>query len=424
LPVKFAVNLIEKSRADLQRRVIGALLIVALLVAVPVAAQTDTDWQQRVQDEVKLQHLDAALTVVDQRLANVPDDLEAHGWRGRLLSWKGRWPEGEAEYKLVLEKVPDDADILTALADVLLWQQKYPEALEALNHAKNISPSDPEILSRLARLLTLLGRTTEARQEYQQVLQFDPANKEAKASLLESTKQELRIGDDIDFFSFANDAQAQSISLSSRWNERWSTIFDVTTYQRFSQDAVKFQASGAFHITTQTWASVGTALANDQGVVPTNEAFFEYGHAFRLENRWVQGLESSYDQHWFWYQGAHVLTLSTSQLVYLPKGWTWSLNVTGARSGFAGTSVAWEPSGWSKLGFPLHRRLTGNLLFGVGSENFTQIDQIGQFSAHTYGGGLRYRFANRQDVQGYVAREDRSQGQTDTTLGLSYGIRF
>jgi hypothetical protein len=214
------------------------------------------------------------------------------------------------------------------------------------------------------------------------------------------------------------------VSLSSRWNSRWSTVFGVSTYQRFGQDAVKLQASGAFHLTAHTWASVGTAVANDQGVVPTNEAFFELGHGFRFDNRWVQGLESSYQQHWFWYQGAHVLTFSTNQIVYLPKGWTWSLDITGARSGFVGTPVAWEPSGWSKLGFPLYRHVSGNVLFGMGSENFSQIDQVGQFSAHTYGGGLRYQFLDRQDVQGYVSRQQRSQGQTDTTLGLSYGIRF
>jgi tetratricopeptide (TPR) repeat protein len=417
---------IEKALIDLRRRAIRASLCGALFLAVvsPFAGQTGSEWQQQVQDEVKAQHLDAALTIVDQRLANTPEDLEAHGWRGRLLAWKGRWPEGEAEYKLVLEKFPNDVDILTGLANVLLWQEKYSEALKVLNHARTISPSDHEIRSRRARVLALLGRTGEGQLEYQQVLQFDPGNKEARASVLENSKHELRVGDDIDFFNYTGNAETQSVSLSSRWNSRWSTVFGVSTYQRFGQDAVKFQASGGLHLTAQTWASVGTAVANDQGLVPTNEAFFEIGHAFRLDNRWVQGLESSYEQHWFWYQGAHVLTFSTNQIVHLPKGWTWSLTVTGARSEFAGTPVAWEPSGWSKLGFPLYHRLSGNVLYAVGSENFSQVDQIGQFSAHTYGGGLRYQFFDRQDVQGYLARQLRSQGQTDTTLGFSYGIRF
>jgi tetratricopeptide (TPR) repeat protein len=389
--------------------------------------QTGGDWQQRVQDEVKTQHLDSALAIVDQRLANAPQDFEAHGWRGRLLAWKGRWSEAVTEYQLVLKDFPDDTDILTGLADVLLWQKNYPEALQVLDRARTISPSDPEILTRRARVLALLGRPREARSDYQEVFHLDAENVEARAGLTnldEVTKHEIRIGDDIDFLSYANDAQTQSVSLSSRWNNRWSTIFAVDTYQRFGQDAVKFQATGDFHVDAQDWVGVGSAVANGQGVVPTNEAFFEFGHAFRFNNPCVRGLESSYQQHWFWYQGAHVLTLTTNQIVYLPRGWTWSLNVTGARTGFSGTPVDWTPSGWSKLGFPIQRRITGNVFYGVGSENFSQIDQIGRFSAHTYGGGVRYRFANRQDINAYVAYQSRSLGQTDTTLGLSYGIRF
>ena len=419
-----ARHLSKHRRTAIQIVAVGALLAV---FAPASAQQTASDWQQSVQDEVKAQHLDAAMTIVDQRLAEAPDDMEAHGWRGRLLAWNGRWSEGEAEYKLVLDKFPNDADILTNLADVLLWQKQYPEALAVLDRARAISPSDPEILSRRARVLSLLGRTREAHSEYQETLQFDPNNQDARGSLAGlrgDAKHELRIGEDVDFFNYTDDAQTQSVSLSSRWNQRWSTAFGVTTYQRFGEDAVKFLASTSFHVTARDWISVGSAIANSQDVVPTNEAFFEYGHGFRIENRWVQGLESSYQQHWYWYQGAHVLTLNTSQIVYLPRDWTWSLNVTGARSGFAGTPIDWTPSGWTKLGFPLQRRVAGNLFFAVGSENFAQIDQIGRFSAHTFGGGLRYQFAERQDVNGYVARQNRTQGQTDTSFGLSYGIHF
>jgi len=402
-------------------------VLLVLLAASLSAAQTTEDWQSRVRDEVEHQHLDAALTRVEQRLADAPDDFEAHGWRGRLLAWKGRWTDGEAEFKLVLDKFPDDTEILTALADVLLWQQNYPESLRVLDHARATSPADPEILSRRARVLSLLGRTSEARSEYRQILQLDSHNTDATtalAGLRENTKHELRVGEDVDFFNYTSAAQTQNISLSSHWNERWSTVFGVSTYQRFGQDAVKFLASTAFHITAQDWLSVGSAAANSQGVVPTSEAFFEYGHGFRIENRWLRGLESSYQQHWFWYQGAHVLTLSTNQIAYLPRDWIWSLNVTGARTGFVATPVDWAPSGWTKLAFPLQHRVTGNLFFAVGSENFAQIDQIGRFSAHTFGGGLRYQFADRQDINGYVARQNRTQGQTDTSFGLSYGIHF
>jgi tetratricopeptide (TPR) repeat protein len=424
------VTVSEKSLIHRLLRLAQGTAIAALLLLVSaqfLAGQTLDEWRPKVRNEIENQRIDAALTIVEQRLANAPGDMDAHGWRGRLLAWKGHWSEAETEFTLVLDKYPNDTEIWIALSDVRLWQQNYSQALLALDQAIKLYPSDPEVLSRRARVLALLGRTPEARSEYQQALQVDSQNKDARtgqASPRENTQHELRIGEDVDFFNAAAAGQTQGVSLSSRWDRRWSTVFGVNTYQRFGQDAVKFLASTAFHLTAQDWFTVGSAVANSQSVVPTNEAFFEYGHSFRIENRWLRGLESSYEQHWFWYRGAHVLTLNTSQIVYLPHEWTWSLNVTGARTGFLGSSVDWTPSGWTKLGFPLQRRVTGNVFFAVGSENFAQIDQIGRFSAHTFGGGLRYQLAARQDIKGYVARQNRTQGQIGTGFGLSYGIHF
>jgi tetratricopeptide (TPR) repeat protein len=424
-----ALNATEKNPSYRPRGWLAAVCIAILFfpAAVSASGQTSDDWQQRLRIEVQKQHLDAALTIVEHRLAEVPEDLEAHGWQGRLLAWKGRWPEGEAEYRLVLRNVPNDVDVLTCLSDVLLWQQKWQDSLQVLDQARKISPSDPEVLVRRARVLSLLGRAPEARSEYQETLKFDPENHVAKAAVADlgqHTVHELRIGDDVDFFNYTGTAQTQGISLSSRWNQRWSTVFGTSIYQRFGENAAKFFASTAFHFTQKDWLNVGGALANEQQVVPTHEALFEYGHAFRFRNHWMHGLESSYQQHWYWYSGAHVLTVTTNQIIYLPRGWIWTLALIGARTGFAGTNVAWEPSGWSKLGFPLPRHLTGNVFYAVGTENFSQIDQIGRIAGHTYGGGLRYQFAERQDFTGYVSRQDLNQNQRITSFGLSYGIHF
>jgi len=86
------------------------IAILFFLPAFPASGQTSDDWQPRVRTEVQAQNLDAAFAVVEQRLAQAPDDLEAHGWRGRLLAWKGHWPEAEAEYRLVLRSFPKDVE--------------------------------------------------------------------------------------------------------------------------------------------------------------------------------------------------------------------------------------------------------------------------------------------------------------------------
>jgi tetratricopeptide (TPR) repeat protein len=393
-----------------------------------VAAQTTADlWKQTLQEQVRGHDLEAAQQTAERRISEAPADLEAHGWRARVLAWRGQWAEAEFEYRFVLRQAPNDTEILTGLADVLSWQQRAREALQVLDQARAVQPTQIDILIRRARLLAGTGRTREARAEFRHVLAIEPSNEHAKSGLsglAELTTHELRVGADIDTFNYNDPAQAYAIHVRSQWRKRWSTLIGTSFYQRFGESATKFTASTAYQFTARDWINIGGAVARDHGVIPRRESFFEYGHAFKLRKGWLRGLESSYQQRWLWYRDARILTLNTSQLIYFPRDWTGSLSITGARSGFSGTTSDWRPSGMAKLSFPLHRRLTANTFFAVGSENFALVDQIGSFSAHTYGGGLRCRVNGRQDISGYVARQDRSNSRTQTSFGVSYGFRF
>jgi|HubBroStandDraft_1064217.scaffolds.fasta_scaffold00010_43 Flp pilus assembly protein TadD len=403
-----------------------ALVAVCLLLSSTRVVAAD-DWQTQVRTALDQHQIPAALSVVDHHLSETPGDMEAHTWRGRLLAWSGRWQEAEAEYHIVLDKFPNDVDVLTGLADVLLWQKEYPEALTVLEQARIAAPNDPEVLVRRARVLTLLQRKSEARAQFQAVLSFDPANRDAingLADLTGTARYELRIGDETDFFNYTENAQVETATLTAHWNERWTTSFGISPYYLFGENAVKVWADASYRFHQNNWVRVLGAAANPQDVVPESEALIEYGHGFRFSNPFFQGLESSYQEHSLWYRGAKVLTLNTTQIVYLPKEWTWALSITGSRTQFVGEGSSWVPSGSTKVGFPIVRRISGNVLFAVGAENFAQVDQIGRLSARTYGGGLRYRFAESQDVTGFVARQDREYGQRQTSMGLSYGIRF
>jgi Tfp pilus assembly protein PilF len=403
------------------------VVLVLILGTASVAQIPASNWEQQVREYIHKEQLDAGLAVVEQRIAISPADLEAHGWRGRILAWKGRWPEAETEYRHVLLKAPGDIDILTGLADVLLWQERPQEALQSLDQANRLSPSNPEVLSRRARLLLALGRTEEARAPLREMLRIDPHDETVSKTLkglAPETRHELRLGEDIDTFNYTDTAQAQVLGLNSRWSPRWSTFFETSFYQRFGEDAAKASGGVAFRFTARNWISAGGAGANDHGVIPRTEAFFECGHGSRFEKQLIRGIEVAYQQHWFWYRGAHVLTAGMSQFLYLPREWTWALTVNGARSGFSGSGIEWVPSGSTRLGFPLCHGLSGNVLFAVGSENFAQVDQIGRFSARTFGGGLRYRISPQHDISGYIASQDRSQGRVQNSFGLNYGIRF
>jgi hypothetical protein len=174
---------------------------------------------------------------------------------------------------------------------------------------------------------------------------------------------------------------------------------------------------------------LGAAAAHDNGVIPRNEAFFDYDRGWRTASSGpVRGLEIVYHQHWFWYSTAQILTLNQTAIVYLPREWTWSLRVTEARSDFPGLAPEWRPSGMAKLGFPLanrgQRRLNGNVLFATGTEDFAEIDQVGRFSSQTYGGGLGFKFASLQEIGGFAGYQKRTQDHSDLSFGFTYGIRF
>ena len=408
---------------------LSAWMLTALLFALPPAwsQQAEVDWQQSVRAKVARHQLDSALNIVDHRLAEAPGDLEARGWRARLLAWQGRWSDAESEYRLALDQAPNDTDILCGLADVLLWQGRPDQALVFADRARDLAPSQTSILLRRARILRALGHAQDSRQQYREVLALDSRIQEAISVLAKPASEyqhEVRIGGDGSTFNYTDAAAAQSVFVNSRWSNRWSTVLGTSFYQRFGDDAAKFGASGSFRITKNDWLTAGGAIGHTLGTIPGHEAVLEYGHGLHFHTPWVKGLEACYQQHWFWYQGTHVLTIALTQLYYLPREWTWSITVTGARSGFAGTGVAWVPSGSTRLGVPLHRKLAAALSFANGSENFAEVDQIGHFSARTYGGGLKYRFNPRQDVNGYFAVQDRSQGRTENSFGVSYGFRF
>lgn len=365
--------------------------------------------------------------MIDRRLERDATDLEARGWRGRLLAWEGHWAAAESEYRRVLEQSPNDIEILCGLADVLVWQGEPQEALGVIDRARKVDSADAEILLRRARILLALDRRSEARSQYREIFERYPQNQDAKRALAGMTgegKQELRIGGDGSTFNYIGPAEDEEIFLISRWTSRFTTASNTSFYQRFGQSAEQFAVSPSFRMTSSDWLTVGGAFANHQNIIPEHEAFFEYGHGRRFSNHWIMGLEASYQQHWFWYEGAHVLTLNCTQLYYLPNDWTWTLSITGARSGFEGTGMEWVPSGYARLGLPIYRGLSGDVTFAVGTENFAQIDQIGHFSARTYAGGLKYRLAPGQDIRGYVAVQDRSAGLTQHSFGLSYGFRF
>lgn len=411
------------------------LVFLAGLASFPLALlgqESKPDWQAEVRKCAETQDWARAMSVVERELAYAPQDEEARTWRARVLTWMGRLGEAEHEYSRLAKISPNDPDHWLGLASVYLRESRFPEAIRALDRAVELDPKRADLHAARGRALRAGGDLGQARLEFQKALELDPRSEEARAGLTSirmEAKQELRVGSDNDLFNFANANHGEWMSLVSRWTTHWTTSLAGNFYQRGGTPAGEFV--GGVTGQQRRWGAltIGGASGHDNGVIPKCETFFEYGRGWKTgESGFVRGVEAAYGQHWYWYTTARILTLRETITVCFPRNWTWFLGLTEARSHFSAPSAEWRPSGTTKLGFPMARwrarQLNGNIFYAAGTENYGQVDQVGSFSSQTYGGGLRFQWAARQDVTVYGAFQRRSQKRTDTTFGFSYGIHF
>ena len=408
------------------------LVGIWLLCSLAWGQQLTSSWQEDVRRRAEAHDWTAAMGIVDREVARAPGDMDVRVWRARVLTWSGRLAEAEFEYHEILTAVPNDPDNWMGLAAVYSREGRTMDALKTLNRAVQLDPKRADIHAARAAALRTLGSQDEAKLEYSRVLALDPTDAEGRAGLLSlrgEPRHELRLGVNTDLFNFADANQDEGVALTSHWTPYWTTSLAADDYHWGGLNAEKFVASLTGKVPGWGALTVGGAAAHDNGVVPKDEGFFSYDQGFKLHGtEFLHGLEIVYGQHWYWYSTARILTVNETALFYLPREWTWSLGLTEARSHFSGTGAEWRPSGMTRLAFPItkweQRRLGGNLFFAVGTENFAQVNQIGEFSSQTYGGGLRLQLTARQDVTGFAAYQRRSQDRTESSFGFTYGIRF
>lgn len=388
----------------------------------------EDDWTARVRAQLDANNAQAALQLTEQWMAAAPKDMDAVGWHGRALSRLGRLDEAAADFRRVLASYPNDTDALLDLAGILRRQGHPAEALELLERAHSADPRREDVLVEEGRTLRALGRTREAREAFEAAQRLAPEDAEANeglASVAEAPRQEVHVGTDIDTFNYTDTAGEWNTGWKTDWNAKLTSYFEFSYWDRFGGQAQRNFGQVTLKLLPHSAITVGGSWNHDEGVIPRSEAFFELDEGGAIPGgHFLRGIEFNYHQHWYWYSTAHVLALTPSTTFYLPRDWMFQFSITAARSSFPGVPPAWEPSGRAKLTFPIRPRLTGNVFFAVGSEDYALADQIGRFSARTWGGGFRRDFAKYQFVSAYGFFQDRSQSRSQGSFGIAYGMRF
>lgn len=416
---------------SLPLRLLSFCFLAPFAFATAVSAQEPPTWQAQVRTYCEARDWPSAVRILDAEIASTPKDLDLKAWRARVLTWAGRLQEAEQGYREILAVDKSDPDTWAGLSAVCLREGKNEEALRAVEVAVQIDPKRADLHAAYARILRAAAQRSEARAEFEKALSLDPASAEARAGLITlrgQPRNEIRGGIETDSLSYTIPNHAQSASLITRWTPLWSTDLGAGFYQRSGILAEKFVGSLTAHAASLVTITAGGAIANDNAVIPKSEAFFDFDRGLsKREATVLKGVEFQYGQHWYWYQTARILTLNGATVLDLPRDWSLTLGATGARSAFSALGAEWRPSGVMRLGFPLvawsTARLSGNVLFAAGAENFASADQIGRFASQTYAGGVRFE-SSRLFLAFTFSYQRRTQNRTDSYTGFSYGYRF
>lgn len=409
--------------------VIWAILFLpaTLGIAAPGPQKLDRDKAlSEVHADVEGHHLDDALRIVMQLASQDPHDFEARNWVARLKSWKGNFKEAEQLYRGVLADHAGDVEAEIGLADVLGWQKHYANAIEILKSLESQDPKNLEILSRLGRLYYWQHDKPDARHYFNQVLQIDPGNKEARNTIRDMEGQtpfHLETGYLFEGYNFTSNTNGTQTQLVYKDYDRKTLLVGFQFQNKFGQNDSLFTLGGTYRAWTRTYLrGEFTVAPKSQTVVPNQDYTGEV----------MQGVP-----HRMAIGGSFRYLIFSAGNVRIPAAqmdWDispklhYNLRYTPAGTYFTGIpGRTWNQGGWTKLAWDVNRFFSPYVMFATGAESFAiavSSEQLGIFHAHTYGGGAEVRLTGKQGLHLGYFYQLRSQGQIEDWVGISYFLNF
>ncbi len=202
--------------------------------------------------EAKKGDYDAAVKLLNARLATNPDDATAGKYLLQAYLETGRYGEAEAAAKKFLIKTPVASGVRYELAEVLAATGRYPEAIAEFEHAASDAKSSADKLPsdlRRAELLDLTGQEDPARLIYQSLVNFYKEKQPDTAPELTAVARALvkleRLQDANDVFREAIAADNTYLDAQLSAGELFTDKYNYADAAQFFADALQINPNSA-----------------------------------------------------------------------------------------------------------------------------------------------------------------------------------
>ena len=237
-------------------------------------------------------HRPEALSLMKERLEQVPGDNEVRVYYGIVNSWEGHYDEAREALTQVLETNPNHGDALPALINVELWSDHPARAEQLAKEAVDRMPDNTAFLLLYARTLRALQRNHEAMLTLDQVLAKEPGNEDALQ--LRRRMEDItplwyaEVAHYYDWFSNGQGGQHETQYQLRRGDTKIGSIIG-----RFSR-AEKFGLhSNQFEVDAYPSLRSGTYAYLNFGGSPDHTLYPQYRLGFDLYQSLPHGLEIS-----------------------------------------------------------------------------------------------------------------------------------
>jgi tetratricopeptide (TPR) repeat protein len=403
-----------------------SLLLLALLSSELPAQQAPSTGRPTFADAVQMANegRDAEALVAFERLVTSnPNDREARLWIARLHERNGDTERAEAVYRSVLLEDPISVDAMVGVASAEIARNELSDAVVVLERSEKLAPLNPTVLAMLGRVHRDAGRDARALDYFERAYALAPT--EQNQMLLEDARRTYghRAVANLfaeDFNSGVSDTRSGEIAFNLRMNDTWRVSGRGQVQRKFAAREERAGAGVDWRWTPRVTLR-GQALVGFDAVVMAERDYL--GELDVLANRahWTAGVR------YFDFEGARTTVVSPAVSFLatdrLAVSLRYALSISESNT-FSGRENGHTAHIRGEYRLRPRIWVAGRYAAGVDDfDNFSR-DRIGDFSANSVAGGVRFDLPRLLTVVWMAERQWRENDLNMTRLTVSVAQTF